>query len=258
MLSEKPSWPPDVFAVAATLLRRSGAYRAVANAWPPPEYVDTTSWHRSIAIIASRWQRMCDEDKSDVPVQVKRWWEEVTDHLSFPVSRIAEDKGLFTALVGLVACADQTCGGFGFLGRGGAITRKEGRAQANLSTLRSLCEMVHPSRCSVLPKAHNPYAGMTLRSLTHNLALWDRSEVSAAWESVKIDIPNKSMNVLLVPWPLKIDANAFHPANECHELRLPSRVGLFEYDMSFRDSDVNRVVRLVNSEAGPLSRRVFG
>ena len=30
-----PTWPPDMFAVTATLLARSGAYVNVVDAWPP-------------------------------------------------------------------------------------------------------------------------------------------------------------------------------------------------------------------------------
>ncbi len=86
---------------------------------------------------------------------------------------------------------------------------------------------------------------MTLRSLTHNLALWDRPEVSTTWENIRLDIPKQSMNLLLIPWPLKIEPSAFHPAANCHELRLPERVGLFEYDTPFGDEDVARIVKVV-------------
>ncbi len=195
-----------------------------------------------------------------MPAQVKLWWDEVLGHLTFPVARIAEDEHLFVALVGIVAAADRACGGFGFLDKARTISPKEDRANTNLSTLKSLCEFVHPSKCTVLPKAHNPYTGMTLRSLTHNLALWDRSEVSATWENIKIDIPNKAMNVLLVPWPMIIAPDSFHPAHDCHDLHLPSRVGLFEYDLQFADTDVGRVAKLIEqakSLAGEIHAVIF-
>lgn len=242
--SAVPVWPPDAFAIAAMLLKKSGAYRQVANAWPPPEFADTTEWHNLTEAISARWRASCDANDGGVPAEVKAWWEIVIIHATMPISQIASDRGLFIALVAIVAVCDFACSGFGFRPAGGN-TPKEDRANSNLSAAKTLCESIHPSRCIVLPKAHNSFSGMTLRSLTHNLALWDRPEVSTAWENIRLDIPKKSMNLLLVPWPLKIEPDAFRPAANCHELRLPERVGLFEYDIPFRDEDIARIATVV-------------
>ena len=191
--SAVPVWPPDAFAIAAMLLKKSGAYRQVANAWPPPEFADTTEWHNLTEAISARWRASCDANDGGVPAEVKAWWEIVIIHATMPISQIASDRGLFIALVAIVAVCDFACSGFGFRPAGGN-TPKEDRANSNLSAAKTLCESIHPSRCIVLPKAHNPFSGMTLRSLTHNLALWDRPEVSTAWENIRLDIPKKSMN----------------------------------------------------------------
>lgn len=242
-----PDWPPDAFAISATLLKRSGAYRGVANAWPPKEYKDTFEWHDSVARLAEQWRDSCDAGAAAMPPQVKEWWNTVLGHAALPLIKVLEDQTLFVALVGLIATCDFACRGFGFWDRTAPLTVKEGRANTNLLVAKTLCEMVHPSRCVVLPKAHNPFTGMTLRSLTHNLALWDRPEVSTAWENIQLDIPRGAMNLLLVPWPLFVSPSAFHQAHDTHALRLPDRVGLFEYDIPFSDADVQRIATLVES-----------
>ena len=101
---------------------------------------------------------------------------------------------------------------------------------------------------------------MTLRSLTHNLALWDKPEVSARWENIDLAITERTMNLLLVPWPLRVDPDAFHETIDCHESRLPSRVGLFDYDISFTDADIAKVRSLVDrakAEVGTIDGIVF-
>ncbi|MGA9272699.1 MAG: hypothetical protein WBV67_04360 [Candidatus Cybelea sp.] len=242
-----PDWPPDAFAISATILKRSGAYRGVANAWPPKEYRDTAEWHNAVTGIAEQWRNSCDASAAAMPPQVREWWSTVLGHAALPLTKVLEDRTLFVALVGLVAACDFACRGFGFWDRTTTMTVKEGRANTDLLVAKTLCEMVDPSRCVVLPKAHNPFTGMTLRSLTHNLALWDRPEVSTAWESVQLDIPKGAMNLLLIPWPLSVSPNAFHPARDPHELRLPDRVGLFEYDIPFADTDIQKIAALVQS-----------
>ena len=240
------AWPPDAFAIAASLLKRSGAYREVANTWPPAEYTDTTAWQQAIEKIADEWRNSCDANSATMPAQVKTWWKVVLTHLSIPVAKICDTRDLFIALVGIVAACDAACAGFGFRSSG-AMSEKEGRANANLSIDKTLCESIHSSRCAVLPKAHNPFTGMTLRSLTHNIALWDRPEVVGSWENIRLDIPDREMNLLLVPWPMTIDPAAFHPAADCHNLRLPDRVGLFDYDIPFSDSDIDKIENLLRA-----------
>jgi hypothetical protein len=248
---EKPMWPPDAFALAATILKRSGAYREVANDWPPATYSTTKDWHDKIFSVAEEWRDACKADK-DWPTQVDAWWEEIIRQRGLPLDAISPDKDIFVALIGIVACADQSCRGFGFYNSKRASTIDD-RAITNLSSANTLCEAVNPPRVSVLPKAHNPVSGMTLRSLTHNLALWDRAEVSPSWHNILIDSVTSGINILLLPWPLVINPTAFHPAADCHNLRLPERAGLFEYDISFDPNDIDRIKALIEK-----AKRVTG
>jgi hypothetical protein len=238
----EPTWPPDVFAIAATLLKRSGAYREVANAWPPKNFTTTSEWHDAIMASADEWRASCDSDAAIMPARARDWWATVLAHAAMPLDRVLDDQSMFVALVGLVAITDFSCRGFGFTNvRDPSV--KEDRANLALESHKTLCENIHPSRCVVLPKAHNPYTGMTLRSLTHNLALWDRPEVTASWDYIRLDdVPTGSMNLLILPWPLTIQPTAFHPAENCYDLHLPDRVELFEYDIAFTYADVANAI----------------
>lgn len=63
----------------------------------------------------------------------------------------------------------------------------------------------------VLPKQHTPTSGVTLRSLSHHLALHMGSEVVPHWRGMPTELPRGPFNVLLAPWPLAIHRTQFRP-----------------------------------------------
>ncbi len=51
-----PKWPPDVFAMVATVLQKSGAYSEVVNGqWPPRGTGD--QWARRMSQVGGQWRR---------------------------------------------------------------------------------------------------------------------------------------------------------------------------------------------------------
>lgn len=56
-----PKWPPNVFAISAALLQRSGAYARVCEDWPPP----TTSerWTEETAKLERAWRSRAAENR---------------------------------------------------------------------------------------------------------------------------------------------------------------------------------------------------
>jgi hypothetical protein len=241
---DEPKWPPDAFAIASTILKRGGAYREVANAWPPNGYKNTDDWHTFVTAISEEWRNACEQN-SPWPVQVEEWWNTVIASSRVATNRIASDQNLLHALVGIVAASDQACHGLGFNSANKESPILADRATRNLSTRDTLCEQIDPSRTRVMPKAHNPVSGMTIRSLTHNLALWDRLEVTPSWDNVTLSAVKKEINLLLLPWPLKITPRAFKQASNRYGLHLPERVDLFEYSIPFQDVDVERIEMLL-------------
>src|ERR1700693_2997403 len=53
-----PSWPPDAFALVASLLQESGAYTKVVSQWPPSKYENSPSdWAAAISSIGRDWRK---------------------------------------------------------------------------------------------------------------------------------------------------------------------------------------------------------
>ena len=98
-------------------------------------------------------------------------------HRHIRLTEVRNHRDLVEALVCIVASCDQVSFTFGF-----PVAETTGDlaiAALLLSDKKhSLGYQVEPSRAYVLPKLHNPLVGMTMRSLTHNLALWEKCEVT--------------------------------------------------------------------------------
>jgi predicted amidohydrolase len=112
----------------------------------------------------------------------------------------------------------------------------------------------HTERCRVLPKRHNPGVGITLRSISSNLAFY-RSSVDVVWrktrnntlndrllvkESIdeegvnvgKVPPPPKQMSVLLLPFPLAVKTKDFRPDDDARNdiVHMPGKeYGFFSY-----------------------------
>jgi hypothetical protein len=239
----KPIWPPDAFAVAAALLKQSGAYTELLNRWPPRTYASLEKWQQAVTAIRAQWRRRFNARRSVLPGRVSAWWQIILNAWSLPISDIARHPDLVEALLGIVAAADQTCHGVGILES--AQDYFDDYAIGLLTLRNTLCERIDPSRAVVLPKMHNPLSGMTVRSLTHNLAFWDRSEVTATWNQL-VELPEleEEVNALLLPWPLVVHPHALHETTSAGA-KMPDAFGLFTYDMSDDAVDIQRVRRLV-------------
>jgi len=253
----KPVWPPDAFALAASILKRSDAYVEVANRWPPPKYRAKGAWHKRIAKIAADWRRQYAKG-GRWPRQLDGWWSAILTRSNYPLNKVAASRELVVALVGIVAASDHACFGLGRFRPQNVGDAVDDWAVRNLALYQNLCDSIHRSRVAVLPKSHNPLMGITLRSLTHNLALWDHPEVSASWQTSPAEA-RLAMNVLLLPWPLKTSANAFQPMRRDGGLALPDGMHLFTYDVP-SPINVGRVKGLIDDAtelAGPIDMIVF-
>lgn len=95
----------------------------------------------------------------------------------------------------------------------------------------------NPLRGRVLPKRHTPTVGITLRSMSSNLA-FHRSSVDVKWRvaenknllTERLTRPeNKIFSVLLLPWPERVSASDFHAIPKTKRLRMSEEFGLFKY-----------------------------
>lgn len=185
---------------------------------------------------------LCNPDDLDcfeTPDEKDRMWEAVM------------------ALLSMHAIADETCVGWGIRRVGGQSLAQE-HAELMLSRSGTMAT-IHPHRCRVMPKRHNPSVGITLRSLSSNLA-FHRSSVEVVWRvssenplTKKIDSEAPSrFYMLLLPWPLHVRSDSFKPLVGKKPVGMNTATdGFFVYDPgdSLPERDIlRRVLRAAQRE----------
>lgn len=219
-----PSWPPDMFALAASLLQRTGAYvRVVHPPWPPkgkgiPGPKKYLQW---ICNIGARWRHHCLQ--RELPRQVKGFWKTVVEKSQLPIEKVANDLPLSEALLHLCTTADEACWGAGVFG---VLDEKDAESDHFLAKTKwlltvpkepggsTLCDEVPASRVRVLPKMHTPQRGITIRSLTHNIALCPTDDACPEWHFANRTGEGEQLNLLLIPWPREVWPTHFYPVDK--------------------------------------------
>lgn len=228
----------DLFAVAALLLQRSGAYHHVAPENQPRRSARTLVVTEDMR---DRWVRLGEEWRGDgakdgfaPPKELDELWERFWAHRN---TEIYVSLGLnepapawwFPALE-LMCIADEAATGIGFDFPFGArsfqaelIFKLMGTNIAQNAAQFSLSS-AEPDLVCVLPKSRTPMLGCTLRSLSHHLALLPSQGLARAhWlpfagpdkrlttRSTKLSVSgtNAALNCLLIPLPYRISAQAF-------------------------------------------------
>ena len=228
-----PAWPPDMFAVAATVLKRTGAYlcEGIAD-------------ENELQDVSSAWRRLLTPGSHLVPGQVGKRWSELiseaddidTDSLLVRAQKPdAPCDRIVLNLRWLLMAADEACNGAGLfflpqqeMPSGEDDIRFYLRCADDLfwkwwrpkeAPSSSLCEEVHPTRAVVLPKLHVSPAGLTLNNLSHNLALCDvGTDVAPIWRWIPsthhLKEERTSINLLVVPHPRRVYPRSFAQAPE--------------------------------------------
>lgn len=106
-------WPPDVFAIAATILRESGAYLHAArpHVYPSDTCYKVGTWAEHVGSVAHDW-RTRDVYKVDPPDQVCSAVSELVRIAESPIhelSRTAEDNLDWLPFLRLLSYADHAC-----------------------------------------------------------------------------------------------------------------------------------------------------
>ena len=251
-------WPPDVFAATGATLADSGAYRSVicppeGKSWPPaPETGFEAGWERTIARAGAEWAEWSAAAAvrvaPELPAIVTRFVAVLDAAADLPVVELDEPSRwqTTTALLALHALADEACAGAGL----SASTEFQRLALERLEATGSLATLP-TDRVRVLPKLRPPESGITLRSISHNLAL-DRSEVRTSWlraPAPRSDVPasqRERLTLLLVPFPSNVHANDFRPIRGPILNMDSRRFGFFEYAPT-ELLDLDRILALVAS-----------
>jgi hypothetical protein len=219
-----PKWPPDAFALAAAFLRRTGAYVGLVNG-THRRTGGRSRTSKAAEEAGQEWRRMLDrafapgrpgrQARFDHPIPIQRWWGQLVRAAGRPLSECGQELRLAEAATNICIASDEASAGIGvvpletndgFLAVAAAVLLSNGR--------RSFCKDVPPEKLAVLGKQHTPQRGCTMRSLTHHLALYTPTEIQPFWEG-----PYKAaardpdvFNLLLLPWPEKVDAGDFRVA----------------------------------------------
>src|SRR5262245_27481394 len=213
-------WAPDLFAFTDVLLDRSEAYRFAVSppdgaTWPPPEMPD---WDSAIADASAGWCAWVEGDGTKLPGLVLDEWAVVSEGSATTLDELATGRAwrLCRALITLHAIADEACAGTGVavadVPRDGQ--RFRARARELLARTGTLSR-ISRQRLRVLPRVRNPASGPSIRSLSRYVCVRGPG-VEAIWNR----IPARTVgpgggaqdgNVLMLPWPLRIDAGDFKP-----------------------------------------------
>lgn len=229
-----PDWPPDVFAVAATLVDRSAAYTKLASDFV---HLSDQLKQSEYANVAEKWRnnkwRKKGQFRSEKLYLQQRWalLAQSNERVCLVGSEQAHSVWVEAALE-LMIIADSACVGVGFtptvpdhednwIERNysaksiEASEYSQGSAAAEQGAPYTACECVEESIACVQPKTRTPSVGCTLRSMTLHLALLPPvGVVKTRWNDVETDYDQShSFNLLVVPFPYQIAGSAFK-ANE--------------------------------------------
>lgn len=249
-------WPPDVFAICASLLQRSGAYPTVVDRWPPSiRRAKTKAARRRIA---EKWAAQMRRDglewrassgrRRHPPASVLKYWRRVISSQAVRIGDVPSKEPLVHALLSLSALADEACVGVG-LGPGVIESDSPEFDAFDFISHRllfengTLCRDVDASRIRVFPKLHTPQSGMTIRSLTHHLAFCTTPDVTPQWFRLPVREGGDRLHIVVVPFPYSLKRSQFGPTLGKLE-NMPPDFGFFTYNPN-RSARVSFVTKLV-------------
>ena len=262
-------WPPKPASTWAQNARRDGAlWRkfAAKSVWeatrdlherPGGDVADTESLLRHLLA---------------QPVPNKPWYHELARHWKTITKQAKTNLGLAMknrsfrhATLQICALADEACLGIGrpqtetqttqrsinWAFYNLVLSRQSSKKWIDLEGRRraqTACVSVSPSRAITLPKLHTPQLGLTLRALTHHIALCPGTEVRPDWLDWTICPAEFSLNVLVVPWPRTVRPAQFRACSPQEiPFELPESFGHFTYDAGRPDGDLRELKRILRA-----------
>ncbi|MBX3186987.1 MAG: hypothetical protein KF819_08230 [Labilithrix sp.] len=224
-------WPPNVFALASILLEDSGGYRIAVSphdgrTWPPDD--PNGDWSDRVCAVAEAWRQSVG--RGDVPPRVLELGARLAAKRNLPLKELTapEHWDCCAAVLELLAIADEACIGVGIPSRNHS-TQFPIRAEMRLGRYGTLARL-SPNVVRVLPKLRTSQAGISVGSLSHHVTA-QRSEVRPIWHLAEglCDPRSMRVNLLVVPWPYVVEANAFREAPSRLRNMDPAKFGFFDF-----------------------------
>lgn len=212
---ECPRWPPDLFALTASLLHETGAYIRLVEILSEGEApLLDADWPEQAREMGRLWRKSFEAELPPPPDRVLQWWSELIQGGATDLQELIQEDALCRATLALALVADEACAGIDL--RTDQADEFLSYAKSKLIDNRhqSLCKDVHPGKAKVLPKQHATQRGITLRSISHHLALIRSNDVEVIWRVPVAGRPSDKsevLNLLLLPWPEKLEAEHFEP-----------------------------------------------
>jgi hypothetical protein len=224
-------WPPDVFALTNLVLNRSEAFRFALDRWPPNRYPD---WSEAVLEAGREWSGWAQAPAGKLPDLVTDDWGVLRKRADAPLEDLADGREprLAEALLTLHAAADEACAGLGIAldtsDVTGCIYRARGREL--LARTGSLTR-IDPRLLRVLPKVQTPPMG---RPAFSRYACVQAPPIATRWHKMPARHPGTTLsaeyaNLLLLPWPLTVEAADFRPVEGSVRRLAKDPYGSFEF-----------------------------
>jgi hypothetical protein len=255
-------WAPDLFAFTDVVLDRSEAYRFVVSppdgaSWPPSDMPD---WDLVIADASAGWCAWVEGDGTQLPGLLAKEWAVVREGSRATLDALATGRAwrICQTLLTLHAIADEACAGTGVAVADVPRDGHRFRAQAReLLAQTGTLSRISRQRLRVLPRVRNMPGGPSIRSLSRYVCVRG-PEVDAVWNRIPMGTvgprgAEEEGNVLMLPWPLRIDAEDFKPTGAV-ERADPEPQGFFEFaPRELLDLDLaDRVLQSARNQEGSV------
>jgi hypothetical protein len=203
-----------VFALTNILLSRAEGFRyALSVTWPPHRFTD---WAQAVEEARRRWSGWAEDGIGSLPDLIVDEWQVFCQDAEVPIEELARGRQnrAVEALLTLHAIADEACAGLGVgldSSEGeGCVYRARGREL--LARTGSLAR-IDARLLRVLPKVVTPPTG---RLAFSRYVCVQGPGIEARWHKIPArhrgsDLRSEFANLLLLPWPLHVQATDFHP-----------------------------------------------
>ena len=222
-------WPADLFALSDVLLERAESYRLVFSApdggrWPPSRFSpseETTwppgrfaNWSNAVEAAAREWCVWAEDHTSPFPALLAEAWSTVLERASMPLEQLAQGRDWRICEALLIAAYDRGRGVRGPVRRSGPLgwtgmhVSRPGAGAAWRGQVRWPASAFAFVR--VLPKVSTPRdGGATSPATRASIARLRHPLAQAARPSSRHRPPAEHVNVLMLPWPLRVRESDF-------------------------------------------------
>lgn len=248
-------WPPDAFAVVASILKDTGTYLRVLNMSKlvAEQYDSSEEWRKTCIDSGRQWrEKINDQHQRDfddplphavIPEFVKKRWRAILNASAVPMSGDDFSDELVVDLLSICVAADTASAGMGLhkiSGKTDAFMNLASVINEARNDRQNFCFEIDTRKTCVMPKLHTPQRGLTIRSLSHHLALINSSELRPNWwASLRTNETFDILNLLLLPWPTQISSEQFKvdARHDTPTSGFDSASRLFSYQPPPQDND---------------------